>query len=370
MSIVEVKENAVNLLELIIKRWETIEKQSGRKNLLEIDLAMEDIRLLYREMERLRKYTEAEGIPGSLHMRQRASAQPATEDHKMQQDDMAPADIAGDKVEDEKKAVEENVPEEPVAGKPAPKQEQQPAQEEPEKKQEKEASEPLMEQQQSPAPPVQPPAEKDTPKEEELPGRETADASPPPQQEKVAQTHQHEHPPQQDAGKKAEAEQQKPSGSRPDTSRQKEMQQPAADTQKTKEKDQQEHHAGKKKVIAEALKEQKPVVGESFGGSNNSVYERLASIRDDKSIGAQMQYKPVKSIREAIGVNEKFLFINELFNGDLEAYNSWINELNSCGSIHEAFELLNTLTREFQWDGRRSADTIEKFANLVQRRYM
>ncbi|MFW5708087.1 MAG: hypothetical protein ACOC12_09210, partial [Bacteroidota bacterium] len=60
MSITQVKENIINLLESIIRRSEMIEKQSGRRNLVDIDIAMEDIRLLYREMDRLRKYTEAD----------------------------------------------------------------------------------------------------------------------------------------------------------------------------------------------------------------------------------------------------------------------------------------------------------------------
>ncbi|MFW5707904.1 MAG: hypothetical protein ACOC12_08290, partial [Bacteroidota bacterium] len=80
--------------------------------------------------------------------------------------------------------------------------------------------------------------------------------------------------------------------------------------------------------------------------------------------------KPVANIKEAIGINEKFLFINELFSGDLKAYNDAVQQLNNCSSIQEAFELLNRYTEDFQWDGQRSAETIEKFANIVQRRYM
>lgn len=120
----------------------------------------------------------------------------------------------------------------------------------------------------------------------------------------------------------------------------------------------------------ESSEKRRHLVGEKFSHEKSSVHERLAQIRDDKSIGMRLQFKPVNNIRDAIGLNEKFLFINELFSGDINAYNDAVNNLNAQASVHEAFELLNNLTEDFKWDGHRSADTIEKFANLVQRRYM
>jgi hypothetical protein len=114
----------------------------------------------------------------------------------------------------------------------------------------------------------------------------------------------------------------------------------------------------------------KKILGDKYSGNGNSVHERLAKMKEDKSIGARMQFKPIENLKAAIGVNEKFLFVNELFNGDLQAYNEAVHKLNAYPSIHEAFEFLNHLTTQYNWDGQRSADTIEKFANLVQRRFM
>ena len=41
-----------------------------------------------------------------------------------------------------------------------------------------------------------------------------------------------------------------------------------------------------------------------------------------------MQKSRVKDLRQVIGINEKFLFINELFNGDMSKYNKVVDELN------------------------------------------
>ncbi len=49
---------------------------------------------------------------------------------------------------------------------------------------------------------------------------------------------------------------------------------------------------------------------------------------EEKSLAEKMQHAQVSDLRQEIGINEKFLFINELFGGDLGRYNKTIDELN------------------------------------------
>lgn len=111
-------------------------------------------------------------------------------------------------------------------------------------------------------------------------------------------------------------------------------------------------------------------IGEQFPADNNSLHQRISKMKEDRSIGARMQQHPISNIKDAIGVNEKFLFINELFNGNIQAYHEAIATLNSLGSVQAAFDHLNELNMDNKWDAERSAATIEKLANFVQRRYM
>ena len=321
MSITQVKENVVTLLENIVKRSEIMEKQSGSRMLLEIDLAMEDVRLLYREMERLRKFAEAEGLSGALNIRNDVFTQPKAPPQE-------PAPVQQ----------KETAPEQPVAPKPVEREVVQTRQQAPP------APEP-----QKPEPQVQPPA----------PVREEPVAKEPVKQQEATPE-----PVQQQ-----QAEPQKPVIKTPEPQLKSEPA-PVPEEPKTPVVQPRPQNNKPPKVVAEAVDQKKTVVGETFSREKSSVHERLAMIKDDKSIGARMQYKPVASIKEAIGINDKFLFVNELFNGDLNVYNEAVEKLNSCPSIHEAFEMLNGLTVTFHWDGERSAETIDKFANIVQRRYM
>ncbi len=114
----------------------------------------------------------------------------------------------------------------------------------------------------------------------------------------------------------------------------------------------------------------KKTIGDQYVAADNSLNRRISADQEDKSIGARMQQKPIASIKEVIGVNEKFLFINELFHGNIQEYHDAIARLNGMQHMQEAFDFLNKLSEQYSWDANRSSATIERLANYVQRRYM
>ncbi len=134
----------------------------------------------------------------------------------------------------------------------------------------------------------------------------------------------------------------------------------------------QKKSKNKNASIAETVgKSKSKFLGDKYASDEDtSLNKRLAKMKEDVTIGTRMQHKPIQNLKESIGVNEKFLFINELFEGDIEAYNDAINKLNSFSDIDEAFEFINQLNNTYAWDENHSSETIDKFAYLVQRRYM
>jgi len=72
-----------------------------------------------------------------------------------------------------------------------------------------------------------------------------------------------------------------------------------------------------------------------------------------------MQKSQISNIREAIGINDKFLFINELFNGDLGRYNKIIDDINELPTKKGVETYLLELKIQFQW-----ADDNEAFLKL------
>jgi len=66
-------------------------------------------------------------------------------------------------------------------------------------------------------------------------------------------------------------------------------------------------------------------------------------------VADNLQMNSINDLREAIGINDKFLFINELFNGDLERYNKVIDELNGFSGLSGAQTYLTELQVQYQW---------------------
>lgn len=78
--------------------------------------------------------------------------------------------------------------------------------------------------------------------------------------------------------------------------------------------------------------------------------------------------KPINDLKTAVSLNDKLLFVRDLFNGYNLAYNEAIELLNRCKSFDEADRLLkaNYVTKN-NWAGKQL--TADKFYGIVQRKF-
>lgn len=77
---------------------------------------------------------------------------------------------------------------------------------------------------------------------------------------------------------------------------------------------------------------------------------------------------PVKDLRKAIGINDRFLFINELFRGDESMYERSIRTINSFNIFPEAEYWINReLKVKLGWQADHPA--VLQFDHLVKRRF-
>jgi hypothetical protein len=89
--------------------------------------------------------------------------------------------------------------------------------------------------------------------------------------------------------------------------------------------------ASSRQPESESGNETKKVVRSTIDLFSETVEETIADkfgSTNDSSIAKKMQQSQIDDLRQAIGINEKFLFINGLFNGDLSRYNKAIDEFN------------------------------------------
>ena len=80
---------------------------------------------------------------------------------------------------------------------------------------------------------------------------------------------------------------------------------------------------------------------------------------------------PVKDVEKSMGINERILTINELFNGDQRQFQEVAQKLNSMASYEEATEFLQKdIAEKNEWSSDKKRKKAEIFLNIVRRRYI
>jgi hypothetical protein len=81
-----------------------------------------------------------------------------------------------------------------------------------------------------------------------------------------------------------------------------------------------------------------------------------------------LKESPVKDLRKAVGINDRFLFISELFRGDESMYERSIKTINSFNIFAEAEYWINReLKLKLGWDAK--SEAVHHFDQLVRRRF-
>ena len=89
--------------------------------------------------------------------------------------------------------------------------------------------------------------------------------------------------------------------------------------------------------------------------------------REDHSISSQYQRAKVGDLTKAISINDKFIYIKELFHNRGEDFSASIRQLNECKTMEEAFDCLEQLKQKFFWDSK--SDAYLSFCDLLRRKY-
>lgn len=85
------------------------------------------------------------------------------------------------------------------------------------------------------------------------------------------------------------------------------------------------------------------------------------------SIAEQFENQTRSDLRTAIGVSEKFMFINDLFSGNLKEYTDFINRLNSLTSWEMSKEVIEETKHKRKWASSSLAFTT--LEDLIHRRF-
>ena len=107
-------------------------------------------------------------------------------------------------------------------------------------------------------------------------------------------------------------------------------------------------------------------INETIISNPASLNEKLKQSKID--LGDTLTEVSIRDLKKAIGVNDRFLFINELFRGDEVAYERSIKTINGFSILAEAeYWIQRELKVKNGW--KDSEEVVKQFYQLVKRRF-
>jgi hypothetical protein len=97
--------------------------------------------------------------------------------------------------------------------------------------------------------------------------------------------------------------------------------------------------------------------------------ERKEEKKEEKpaAVVKSVQKPAIADLNKALGLNDKFLFANELFEGSMQEFNIAVQQLNTAETIESAMEYLGSLQQLYEWDMEK--ESVKRLIDLVDRRY-
>ena len=135
---------------------------------------------------------------------------------------------------------------------------------------------------------------------------------------------------------------------------------------KEKELFEEPEKKSEKKIISP--KEEAPAQGsvifaDKFTDVPASINEKLGTRKSEDDVTEIIKSKHIHSLKEAIGINDRFLFVREIFNNDKEAYEQAVAKLESTGSLADAKAVIESYT-----GNNKETEAVKQLLGLVKRK--
>jgi hypothetical protein len=129
---------------------------------------------------------------------------------------------------------------------------------------------------------------------------------------------------------------------------------------------QKEEEVAKKAEIVAEIKQTVKLEEEEKKEVKQIIIETpLVNVKPEMAREEVNQVKPKSPL--AIGINDKFRFINELFAQNSSEYNIALEQINNLNTWNEAEIYLNSLKNVYEWDSKE--ESVVQFYLLVKKRF-
>ena len=109
-------------------------------------------------------------------------------------------------------------------------------------------------------------------------------------------------------------------------------------------------------------------VNERYSSESKTLLDEISS-EPGTTLVEMHQNKKIKSIKKHITINQRFMFVNELFDGDTNTFNQALEELERKDNYDQAIEyLLNNHAKKNDW--LMDSDEVVEFLEVLNKRFV
>ncbi|MCX6326268.1 MAG: hypothetical protein NT144_06405 [Bacteroidia bacterium] len=105
------------------------------------------------------------------------------------------------------------------------------------------------------------------------------------------------------------------------------------------------------------------IIADKFHHLSNRFNEQLGNLKSDDDVSGILKTKLLTNLSEAIGVNDKFLFIREIFDGNKDVYTQAISRLDNAESLTDAKAVIMSYTGDNDEN-----EAVKQLLDLVKRK--
>jgi hypothetical protein len=120
-------------------------------------------------------------------------------------------------------------------------------------------------------------------------------------------------------------------------------------------------------ITLDLFSDQPMTVADKYRKDEKTVNERISPGPQEESIASVLERSQIPDLKSTIGLNDKFIFINELFHGNMKAYLEAITTLDQFTRLNDAIRYFNELTEAFEM--KEDLPSFKRFAEMIRRKF-
>ena len=121
----------------------------------------------------------------------------------------------------------------------------------------------------------------------------------------------------------------------------------------------------KEETVQSEKRSSESIIADQFSNRSESFNEKLGGHKHEDDVLEILKTKPLLSLDEAIGINDKFLFIREIFDGNADSYNQAIQKLESVGSLSDAMTVILSYSGD-----KTGNEAVKQLIDLIKRKFL